>query len=284
MAYIYLIENGINGHKYVGQTMRSLKTRLQMHWSESKRDSAKHRPLYRAFKKHGIGNFKVKILERCDQKELNEREVYWIDFFNTFKDPHGYNCTEGGEGGEISDEVKERIAQKMREIPRGEKWEKSMSKSLKAKFDRGEKWGFMAKKYDTSSMHKRKVKGYPVLNPSGNQKTFAISDKVLEFDSGTEAAKFLKGKTSAISNSIKYGWTAYGYKWEKVDKRPHSRPVYGIHKDTEEKTEVFPSTKQAALHWGKRDTGLRKSLKKPGVSSFMRHYWYYDTPNNIEEE
>ena len=41
------------------------------------------------------------------------------------------------------------VEKMMKEVPRGEKWEKSMSDSLKAKFDSGEKWGFMAGNYDT---------------------------------------------------------------------------------------------------------------------------------------
>ena len=70
MAYIYLIENRVNGHKYVGETSRSLKVRLKLHYAESKRFTK--RPLYNAFRKHGIGNFKVKILERCEIEKLNQ--------------------------------------------------------------------------------------------------------------------------------------------------------------------------------------------------------------------
>tara|TARA_B100000902_G_scaffold375429_1_gene405408 strand:- start:61 stop:912 length:852 start_codon:yes stop_codon:yes gene_type:complete len=278
MAYIYLIENGINSHKYVGQTMQSLKTRLQLHWSESKRDCAKHRPLYRAFKKHGIENFKVKILERCEVEELNEREVYWINFFNTFKDPHGYNCTEGGEGGEISEDTKERISEGMKKVNRNEEWVENMSKGLQKKLEKGEKWGFMNGNYDTWSHAKRKIKAIPVLNPSGNCKIFALSDKEMIFNSYTEASEFFGGKlkTSAISAAVKYGWTAYGYKWEKIDKTSQKKKVYGVNRDSGKQTKVFPSIKAAARNWDKRESGLRKSLKKPGERSFMNHYWYYE--------
>ena len=48
MAYVYLIENKVNGHKYVGQTCKPLKHRLQIHYADSKK--FKERPLYRAFK------------------------------------------------------------------------------------------------------------------------------------------------------------------------------------------------------------------------------------------
>lgn len=52
-------------------------------------------PLMRAFRKYGIDNFKFEIIEECNAEELNQREVYWIDYFDTFF--HGYNQTLGGD-------------------------------------------------------------------------------------------------------------------------------------------------------------------------------------------
>ena len=275
---VYLIENKINGHKYVGQTLNGWKNRFRLHITESKKFP--ERPLYRAFNKYGIKNFKVRVLQTCDSSILDEREVYWIDFFDTFKDSQHYNCTRGGEGGEVDEKTRKRISEMMKEVPRGEKWEKSMSDSLKAKFDSGEKWGFMAGNYDTSSHAKRRVKAIPVLNPSGNVLQWGnkpLSNEVLIFDSITEAADKVKGKVCNISRALKEGWVAYGYKWERIDKTPNSRKVYGIHKDTGERTKTFPSIKAAARNWGKRDSGLRNALEEQGVKSFMRHYWFYDT-------
>ena len=275
MAYVYLIENKVNGHKYVGQTCKSLKHRLQIHYADSKKFN--ERPLYRAFKKYGIGNFKVSILERCDVKVLSEKEVYWIDYFNTFKDPKHYNCTAGGEGGEISEDTKERISEGMKKVNRNEEWVENMSKGLQKKLEKGEKWGFMNGNYDTWSHAKRKIKAIPVLNPSGNCKIFALSDKEMIFNSYTEASEFFGGKlkTSTISAAVKYGWTARGYKWERIDKTSQKKKVYGVNRDSGKQTEVFPSIKAAARNWDKGDSGIRKSLKKPGERSFMNHYWYY---------
>lgn len=272
---IYLIENKVNGHKYIGQTRQPLLQRLKMHVMESKTKS--HRPLYNAFKKYGIGNFKVSILEKCSPELLDEREVFWIDFHNTFQDPQHYNCTPGGEGYNLTEEIKNKISEKMKDVPRGEQWEKSMSDSLKKKIARGEKWGFLdpSKRHGDGKHMMRKVKGIPVLNPSKNQKTFALSDKELFFDSATEAAEYFNGVNSAICNSIKYGWTAYGYKWKRLDDTPIHKQVYGVNRKTGEKTEVFPSIKAAAKHWGKRDGGLRSALQSPGERSFMDHYWYF---------
>ena len=269
---IYLIENKINGHKYIGQTRVKLKQRLYQHYRESKKYT--NRPLYRAINKYGIGNFKVEILEKCLVDTLDEREIYWIDFFGTFKNSQHYNCTLGGEGWEISDDTKQRISKGMSLVPRGEEWENSMSVSLKEKFDRGERWGFMNNP-GNGSHRKRKVRAIPVLNLSGNCKVKPISDEILEFDSAIEGAKFVNGKTGNICRCMSTGWTAYGYKWEKVDTTPIWRKVYGIHRKTGEKTQEFQSIKEAARYWDKKDSGIRKALKEPGVKSFMNHYWYY---------
>ena len=74
---------------------------------------------------------------------------------------------------------------------------------------------------------------------------------------------------------MKYGWTACGYKWEKIDKTPYRKKVYGVDRDSGKRTEVFPSIKAAAKNWSKGDSGLRNALTEPGVRSFMNHYWYY---------
>ena len=45
-------------------------------------------------KKYGPENFTFEVLEIVDRTKLNEREVYWIDFYKT-KD-YGMNGTKGG--------------------------------------------------------------------------------------------------------------------------------------------------------------------------------------------
>ena len=41
-----------------------------------------------------MNNFTFQIVELCRQDELNDREIYWIKHYNSFKD--GYNQTLGG--------------------------------------------------------------------------------------------------------------------------------------------------------------------------------------------
>ena len=95
MGYIYKITNNINGKCYIGKTERTIKIR----WSEHTRLSRfkLDLPLYRALSKYGVNNFSVEEVENCDNSILDEREIYWIDYFDAYKT--GYNCTGGGEGG-----------------------------------------------------------------------------------------------------------------------------------------------------------------------------------------
>ena len=108
---IYLIINQINGHKYVGQSI-NIKIRFQRHHLcdyKNKNSSVYKIKLYQAFRKYGIENFEVRILEYCETELLDEREKYWIKYFDTFK--NGYNSTEGGQNWSeniFSEETKNR--------------------------------------------------------------------------------------------------------------------------------------------------------------------------------
>lgn len=42
----------------------------------------------------GVENFTFEIIEECAPEELNEREKFWIDYFDT--KTFGYNVTAGG--------------------------------------------------------------------------------------------------------------------------------------------------------------------------------------------
>ena len=91
-GYIYLIENKINGKKYVGKTYRT----IDLRWKEHLRDIKRYpnKPLYKAILKYGENNFTIVELEYTENCE--EREIFWISFYDSFK--NGYNATLGGDG------------------------------------------------------------------------------------------------------------------------------------------------------------------------------------------
>ena len=94
---IYVITNQINGKQYVGLSKDCYK-RWSDHYSKSYHSERKEdldKALYKAMRKYGRENFSFQILEECEESMLAEREIYWIDKLQTYK--NGYNETLGGD-------------------------------------------------------------------------------------------------------------------------------------------------------------------------------------------
>ncbi len=62
---------------------------------------------------YGLNNFEFKIIEECREELLNEREIYWIEFYKSYDLRFGYNLTHGGEGGKPNQEVCKLRSQRM---------------------------------------------------------------------------------------------------------------------------------------------------------------------------
>lgn len=92
---IYEIKNNINGKSYIGQYSGES---FDKYFGSGKLIKS-------AIKKYGLENFSKIILEECFNKtELNEKEIFWIDKLKTIE--NGYNLTEGGTGGDLSEFIK----------------------------------------------------------------------------------------------------------------------------------------------------------------------------------
>ena len=87
---IYKVTNKINGKVYIGQSV-DIGKRWRQHMA-AKDDIYFHK----AIQKYGVENFEWEVIERCKKKDLDEREIYWIEYYDSFN--KGYNCTKGGDG------------------------------------------------------------------------------------------------------------------------------------------------------------------------------------------
>lgn len=101
---IYKITNLKNNKIYIGKS-ENIERRWKGHkedsfcskkrWEENKRGERTY--FHKALRKNGVDAFSWEIIEECKKEELNDKEKYWIAFYNTFKG-YGYNQTEGGDG------------------------------------------------------------------------------------------------------------------------------------------------------------------------------------------
>ena len=96
MIGIYKITNKVNNKCYIGQSIN-----IQRRWYQEKNkafnenDTAYNQLLSKAFRKYGLDNFTFEVLEELAPEQLNEREEYWINHFNSLT-PRGYNTHKGG--------------------------------------------------------------------------------------------------------------------------------------------------------------------------------------------
>ena len=99
---IYRISRRDSDKSYIGQS-RDIFKRWKEHSNLSRK---KLSCISSALKLHGLGSFVWEVIEECTLEELNDREVYWISYFDSMS-PNGYNLTSGGGQGTIfSEEVR----------------------------------------------------------------------------------------------------------------------------------------------------------------------------------
>lgn len=111
---IYKLTNIKNNKIYIGQTKNSLRKRIISHLTQARigTKSRKHH-LQFAIQKYGYDNFDISIIEVCKQEQLNEREIFWIHYYDSTDPSKGYNCTNGGDGCSIAREIKDSTRDKI---------------------------------------------------------------------------------------------------------------------------------------------------------------------------
>jgi group I intron endonuclease len=98
MPYVYIIKNKINNLVYVGVTKVNINARFHQHTKPSTLIKRNYK-LQKAIKELGVENFYCELLEEIDEKEMFDKEVYYIKKYDSFH--NGYNSTPGGKGGKI---------------------------------------------------------------------------------------------------------------------------------------------------------------------------------------
>ena len=123
--WIYKITNIINNKIYIGQTIRPIEARFRRHINDAINNKLDTH-FARAIRKYGAENFVCKVIDTAtNQDELNKKERYWIQYYNSVKD--GYNETDainkcgGNTYQSKTEEEMEVIKEKIRQTKMGNK-------------------------------------------------------------------------------------------------------------------------------------------------------------------
>lgn len=153
---IYCIEHIESGKKYIGKSI-NIKTRLKHHkcylTSETCNTRQTNRYLYAAVQKYGWVSFKTWVVEELelDDKLMADREVYWIEFYNTTDKVQGYNLTKDSSSKCIvSDDTRALLSAKLKGRVLSEESRRKQADSI-----RGENHHYYGR--HLSEEHKRKL-------------------------------------------------------------------------------------------------------------------------------
>ncbi len=209
--YIYLVKNQTGKIVYIGQ---------QIGTKSLEEYKGSGLLLHRAYKKYGEETFIREIIDECSLDELNLKETYYINIYNT-KFPHGYNLTNGGEGlknYKYSSKQKENISK----AKLGQKYPKSHGSKIRDK-----KLGVLRSKKVKNKISKTKASKHNLLvdlNLKGNFKSNSQkiiiqldlnNQKLNEFDSAQQAGRCLGKNGNQIADCASGRQkTAFGFKWK----------------------------------------------------------------------
>ena len=214
IGYIYKITNLINNKCYIGQTTKSIEER----WNRHKRDAFNKEkynyeyPLYRAFRKYGIENFSFEIIEKCKISELNEKEIYWIKYYNS-AGHNGYNQTLGGDGTRILELDEQEVIKKYEEFQVIEKVAKFFNCAPAS-------IGNILKKHNIkiiSAQEHAKEKAFIIYMLNENNEILKNFNSIREASRWLVDSGLVKKKKqypyAAINNALHTGGKCYGYYW-----------------------------------------------------------------------
>lgn len=216
---IYKATNLMNGKIYIGQTITSLEKRIKKHYYDAKSDNLY---FHRALNKYDKKDWEWKIIDNGSSLlELNNKEKYWISFYESNTAAKGYNLTIGGEG--IVGLNKE-----------------SYDKARQTRINKG--LSKKAKQREQSALNFKK----------GNKAVLCLNTNII-YTNAEAAAKALgfendlKNSANAIRKCARGDTkTARGFKWEYLSEEEGREYAPGAVK-LEETGEIFRTVEQASV-------------------------------------
>ena len=185
--WIYLIVNSINGKIYVGKTKRPYHRCHQYLYDFENRNLGHiNDHLFNAFSKYGINNFHMILWEKCENDiHTAQRELFWIDQFNTTNRKKGYNLRRDSQTGmivhrETSDKISNRLKAEWKNGIR-----KEHSQKLKDKWEenpeRKKQQAELFRKYKTKWEYLLYFSDFPLLVDYQTLKIFGLHNAIANF-------------------------------------------------------------------------------------------------------
>lgn len=206
--YIYQITNNINNKKYIGKHYGELDDNYMGSGINIKA----------AIQKYGLENFTKEILYISkSEKENQEKEQYYINYYNAVNDSNYYNIAEGGQGGFITkgwSEEKRKEMYKNRKTLRGPEhpnYGKKLSEEQKEKL-RQYAFDYWTEEHRKERSIKYTGEGNPMYGKKKSEES--IRKQVEHTDYSYTQTKEYKEKMSIATSGEKNG--NYGNKDEKA--------------------------------------------------------------------
>lgn len=206
---VYKITCDINGKIYIGQTYETINKRFKRHIDFAYKDErSKDLKFSRAIRKYGAEHFHIEQIEECkSQDELDDREWYWINYYNAVEEGYNTKDSRGKCGGDTwtNNPRQDEIRAKLREGKLGDK-------------NPMKKYGYKVAG-ERNGMHGKHGADHPF-----SKKCVAVNiytNETIIFESQVEAARYvrpdLKG-TNFVSERVRkvkindyMGWIFYNY-------------------------------------------------------------------------
>lgn len=218
---IYKIENLINHKVYIGLS-KDISNRWRGHKSNYNNPNCKdyNMVIYKAMRKYGIENFTFEIIEKCNEELLNQKEQYWIAYYDSYY--NGYNSTLGGDESHIHlgkpIELYDLEGNYITTYPNITEAAKVIGVSRSAIYGILQGYRLSIKNYQFKLVGDRKeIK--PYTNRQGGKKAVLQKDDnnniINQFESVNEAARQLNLDSSSISKCCR-GKLKHvgGFRWE----------------------------------------------------------------------
>lgn len=125
---IYKITSITSGKIYIG-CASNVRTRINGHLYDLRKDKHNNSYLQRAWTKYGEENFIFEMIEKCDISNLHAREHYWVNELNCLDRSTGYNLKPTNPNGcSIHSEA---TIEKLRQANKGKKPSQACIEALK---------------------------------------------------------------------------------------------------------------------------------------------------------